>query len=79
MRLPASGCRHMKYCTTYAAPSGDEIYRQGALSIWEVDGRKRRAYCQNLCLLSKMFLDSKTLCVFFLVALLAAAGVRQQP
>jgi hypothetical protein len=26
-----------------------------------VDGKKNRVYCQNLCLLSKLFLDHKTL------------------
>ncbi|KAF9223489.1 hypothetical protein BS17DRAFT_767339 [Gyrodon lividus] len=39
----------------------DEIYRDGSVSIFEVDGRKNKIYCQNLCLLSKMFLDHKSL------------------
>ena len=42
-------------------PPGDEIYRDGRISIFEVDGRKNKIYCQNLCLLSKMFLDHKSL------------------
>ncbi|KAH9983094.1 acyl-CoA N-acyltransferase [Russula compacta] len=42
-------------------PPGDEIYRDGNLSIFEVDGRRNKIYCQNLCLLSKMFLDHKSL------------------
>ncbi|CAG8638739.1 13012_t:CDS:2, partial [Acaulospora colombiana] len=42
-------------------PPGDEIYRDNAISIFEVDGRKNKIYCQNLCLLAKMFLDHKTL------------------
>ena len=42
-------------------PPGDEIYRDGKVSIFEVDGRKNKIYCQNLCLLSKMFLDHKSL------------------
>ena len=42
-------------------PPGDEIYRDGKLSIFEVDGRKNKIYCQNLCLMAKMFLDHKTL------------------
>ncbi|PFH53093.1 hypothetical protein AMATHDRAFT_138384, partial [Amanita thiersii Skay4041] len=42
-------------------PPGDEIYRDGNISIFEVDGRKNKIYCQNLCLLSKMFLDHKSL------------------
>lgn len=42
-------------------PPGDEIYRDGSVSVFEVDGRKNPAYCQNLCLLAKLFLGSKTL------------------
>ncbi|KAI8377070.1 acyl-CoA N-acyltransferase [Choanephora cucurbitarum] len=42
-------------------PPGNEIYREGVVSIFEVDGRKNKIYCQNLCLLAKMFLDHKTL------------------
>jgi hypothetical protein len=29
--------------------------------MFEVDGKKSKVYCQNLCLLSKLFLDHKTL------------------
>lgn len=75
-------------------PPGDEIYRKGAISVFEVDGKKNKVdlppglliikyqsihilicdsasltlaffylqiYCQNLCLLAKLFLDHKTL------------------
>lgn len=42
-------------------PPGDEIYRDGKHSFFEVDGRKNPVYCQNLCLLAKLFLGSKTL------------------
>lgn len=42
-------------------PPGNEIYRDGQLSVFEVDGKKNKMYCQNLCLLAKMFLDHKTL------------------
>jgi MOZ/SAS family len=42
-------------------PPGDEIYRDGKISVFEVDGRKNPVYCQNLCLLAKMYLDHKTL------------------
>ena len=42
-------------------PPGDEIYRDGQFSFFEVDGRKNPVYCQNLCLLAKLFLGSKTL------------------
>eukprot|EP01122_Echinamoeba_exundans_P010253 TRINITY_DN3797_c0_g1_i1.p1 TRINITY_DN3797_c0_g1~~TRINITY_DN3797_c0_g1_i1.p1 ORF type:complete len:451 (+),score=100.14 TRINITY_DN3797_c0_g1_i1:62-1354(+) len=42
-------------------PPGNEIYRQGNISMFEVDGKKNKIYCQNLCLLAKLFLDHKTL------------------
>lgn len=42
-------------------PPGDEIYRDGQFSFFEVDGRKNPVFCQNLCLLAKLFLGSKTL------------------
>ena len=52
--------RHKLKCPA-KHPPGDEIYRDGHLSIFEVDGRKRMDYCQYLCLLAKTFLGSKTL------------------
>ncbi|CAL1716779.1 unnamed protein product [Somion occarium] len=52
--------RHQLKCKM-RHPPGDEIYRDGYISIFEVDGRKNKIYCQNLCLLSKMFLDHKSL------------------
>lgn len=42
-------------------PPGNEIYRKGRISFFEIDGRKNKAYAQNLCLLAKLFLDHKTL------------------
>lgn len=42
-------------------PPGDEVYRHGSISVFEIDGRKNPVYCQNLCLLAKLFLGSKTL------------------
>ena len=35
--------------------------RKDKLSVWEVDGKKYKIYCQNLCLLAMLFLDHKTL------------------
>lgn len=54
--------RHAQKCTL-RHPPGDEIYRdmERKLAVFEVDGRKNKVYCQNLCLLAKMFLDHKTL------------------
>lgn len=42
-------------------PPGNEIYRKGSVSFFELDGRKNKLYAQNLCLLAKLFLDHKTL------------------
>lgn len=42
-------------------PPGNEIYRKGTISFFEIDGRKNKCYAQNLCLLAKLFLDHKTL------------------
>jgi len=42
-------------------PPGNEIYRNGNLSMFEVDGFQERIYCQNLCYIAKLFLDHKTL------------------
>ncbi|KAI9152536.1 Histone acetyltransferase [Blastocladiella emersonii ATCC 22665] len=54
--------RHSAKCPS-RFPPGREIYRDAAhnRSIFEVDGRLAKVYCQNLCLLAKMFLDHKTL------------------
>lgn len=42
-------------------PPGNEIYRCGNLSMFEVDGLEEKIYCQNLCYIAKLFLDHKTL------------------
>lgn len=52
--------RHQLKCKLLRPP-GNEIYRDGKLSVWEIDGRENVIYCQNLCLLAKLFLNSKTL------------------
>jgi len=52
--------RHKCNCA-WRTPPGDEIYREKDLSVFEVDGKEHRVYCQNLCLLAKLFLDHKTL------------------
>lgn len=52
--------RHLTKCTL-KHPPGNEIYRKGNISFFEIDGRKNKAYAQNLCLVAKLFLDHKTL------------------
>lgn len=52
--------RHLTKCKL-RHPPGDEIYRKDNVSMFEIDGRKEKQYCQNLCYLAKLFLDHKTL------------------
>ncbi|GAA6004352.1 MOZ/SAS family histone acetyltransferase [Rhodotorula paludigena] len=52
--------RHRTKCTLQHPP-GNEIYRHEDISFFEIDGRKQKTWCRNLCLLSKAFLDHKTL------------------
>ncbi|KAG9485301.1 hypothetical protein GDO78_008406 [Eleutherodactylus coqui] len=52
--------RHLKKCGWFHPPA-NEIYRKDDLSVFEVDGNISKIYCQNLCLLAKLFLDHKTL------------------
>ncbi|KAI8881074.1 hypothetical protein K501DRAFT_286547 [Backusella circina FSU 941] len=52
--------RHRARCQLYHPP-GNEIYRNDEISFFEIDGRKQKTWCRNLCLLSKLFLDHKTL------------------
>ncbi|ORX70935.1 hypothetical protein DL89DRAFT_274736 [Linderina pennispora] len=52
--------RHRTKCTLQHPP-GNEIYRKDDISFFEIDGRRQKMYCRNLCLLSKCFLDHKTL------------------
>lgn len=56
--------RTYRYHTTDCSqrqPPGNEIYRKGTISIFEIDGKDHKLYCQTLCLMAKLFLDHKTL------------------
>lgn len=48
--------RHRRRCTLLHPP-GNEIYRHEDISFFEIDGRRQLAWCRNLSLLSKCFLD----------------------
>ncbi|EIN11748.1 hypothetical protein PUNSTDRAFT_131903 [Punctularia strigosozonata HHB-11173 SS5] len=52
--------RHRKRCNLLHPP-GNEIYRHEDISFFELDGKRQLTYCRNLSLLSKCFLDHKTL------------------
>jgi len=46
-------------CCALRHPPGNEIYREDALSIFEVDGGAEPAYCQRLCRIARLFLEPK--------------------
>ncbi|KAJ7902104.1 histone acetyltransferase, MYST superfamily [Mycena olivaceomarginata] len=52
--------RHRLRCTLLHPP-GNEIYRSDDISFYEIDGKRQLTWCRNLSLLSKCFLDHKTL------------------
>jgi len=58
--------RHAERCKI-KHPPGNELYRDyvpsidKTVSLFEVDGKTNSAYCENLCYLSKLFLDHKNL------------------
>lgn len=52
--------RHREKCTMLHPP-GNEIYRDENVSFFEIDGRRQRTWCRNLCLFAKCFLDHKVL------------------
>ncbi|XP_028967851.1 histone acetyltransferase KAT6B [Galendromus occidentalis] len=52
--------RHLLKCPL-RHPPGTEIYRHDDISVFEVDGQANKIFCQQLCLLAKLFLDHKTL------------------
>ncbi|KAK5115731.1 hypothetical protein LTR62_000820 [Meristemomyces frigidus] len=58
---------HCKVCPLKdTPPPGRVVYAKGDYIIHELDGEHHKLYCQHLCLLSKLFLDTKS--VFFDVA-----------
>ncbi|XP_018796613.1 PREDICTED: histone acetyltransferase KAT8-like [Bactrocera latifrons] len=60
MRFQKTYRYHASECTQ-RQPPGNEIYRKGTISIFEIDGKEHKLYCQILCLMAKLFLDHKTL------------------
>ncbi|XP_037938875.1 histone acetyltransferase KAT8 [Teleopsis dalmanni] len=60
MRFQKTYRYHASDCSK-RQPPGNEIYRKGTISIFEIDGKDHKLYCQMLCLMAKLFLDHKTL------------------
>ncbi|VDO58049.1 unnamed protein product [Haemonchus placei] len=59
--ISVGGCFFFFKKCEWRHPPGNEIYRNNNVSVFEVDGNVSRIYCQNLCLIAKLFLDHKTL------------------
>ncbi|ORX44681.1 putative histone acetyltransferase MYST1 [Piromyces finnis] len=59
MKYESTLIKHRKECTMLHPP-GTLIYEKDKLRVYEIDGKKEKLYCQNFCLLSKLFLDHKT-------------------
>ena len=60
VRLKHSYLKNITLCQ-HRQPHGKGIHRKGTISVFEVDGIDHKLYCQNLCLLLKLFLDHKAL------------------
>jgi histone acetyltransferase MYST1 len=60
MKSEATYQSHYHRCD-YTGPPGKLIYLKEGLAIFELEGEVAKLYCQNLCLLAKLFLDHKTL------------------
>ncbi|XP_057835864.1 histone acetyltransferase of the MYST family 1 isoform X2 [Cryptomeria japonica] len=56
-----SECKRVDESTSQQIKVSEKGGMQQILSVFEVDGEKNKLYCQNLCLLAKLFLDHKTL------------------
>ncbi|KAI8916807.1 acyl-CoA N-acyltransferase [Entophlyctis helioformis] len=61
MRLQRSVQRHRLQCGKQRPP-GTTVYAKGPLRIYRIDGSIDKLYCQNLCLVSKLFVDQKAVC-----------------
>ncbi|KAL5241626.1 hypothetical protein ACI65C_009036 [Semiaphis heraclei] len=51
---------HMRNCN-WTSPPGTQIYRNGSLTVYEVDGNVDKIYCDTLCRIGKLFLNEETL------------------
>ncbi|KAI4292499.1 histone acetyltransferase HTATIP [Pancytospora philotis] len=51
---------HSSACTL-RHPPGNQIYEDDEVSFFELDGHVQKNYCRNLALISKLFLDHKSL------------------
>ncbi|OAQ27743.1 hypothetical protein K457DRAFT_42793, partial [Linnemannia elongata AG-77] len=61
IRTVESFITHTKTTCKRKRPPGTVVYSKGINKIYKVDGKTNKLYCQNLCLLAKLFLDNKTL------------------
>ncbi|KAI8983746.1 acyl-CoA N-acyltransferase [Pilobolus umbonatus] len=52
--------KHKLECKMKRVP-GRLLYAKDTIKVYEIDGQLQKSYCQNLCLMAKLFLDNKTL------------------
>ena len=68
--------KHLKACT-YTTPPGNKVYQMPispelstsqyknrtahSISVYEINGEDNKLFCQNLCLIAKLFLDHKSI------------------
>ena len=72
--------RHLVCCSR--RPPGEEVYRDAerGVVVFEVEGKLQPSFCRNLCLLSKLFMESKALdydsspFVFYVLCLIQSQG-----
>lgn len=60
MKFVKTLLEHRRVCKA-TTPPGKRIYKKGNLEVYELDGEVEKLFCQNLCLIAKLFLDHKTL------------------
>ena len=53
--MPAHNINIVQARNKQRHPPGDEIYRNGNLSVFEVDGEKAKVWCQNLWYVYPLF------------------------
>ncbi|KAJ3223010.1 K(lysine) acetyltransferase [Clydaea vesicula] len=72
--------RNVESVCTQRCPPGNVIYEKDELKVYEVNGKHHKFYCQNLCLLGKLFVDHKSifydmdLFLFYLVTIKGEEG-----
>nr|CAG8503261.1 11168_t:CDS:2 [Entrophospora candida] len=79
MRLQGTYKRHTQTCRPECP--GKLIYEKNKIRMYEVDGKDSKLYCQNLSLLTKLFIDDKSVYfdvepfMFYIITEMDAGGI----